>query len=318
MTLNRTEAIDPAQVIRTIAYAHPVFTARGRGRPAPPRRDQRPPTARTTAAPTGAGASTRTASRARIARRRALGGDWHDRQRDLRGHDPPPPLRRCASTSSATDRAAPTSTSTSCRAARGRGALGRLVRFRRADYLGDPARRSPTRCARSSRAHRRAPARPDPPAHPAAHLRALLQPGQLLLLLRRGRASAWRPSSPRSPTRRGASATPTCCRAAATAACSTATPTRRCTSRRSWAWTSATTGASPSPARRCRCTSRPREDGERAFDATLNLRRRELAAAASRARCPAATLRVLALIYAHALAAQAQGRPRPPAPGGGA
>ena len=30
VTLNRTEAIDPAKVIRTIPYAHPVFTAGGR------------------------------------------------------------------------------------------------------------------------------------------------------------------------------------------------------------------------------------------------------------------------------------------------
>jgi uncharacterized protein len=29
VTLNRTEAIDPAKVIRTIDYAHPVFTDRG-------------------------------------------------------------------------------------------------------------------------------------------------------------------------------------------------------------------------------------------------------------------------------------------------
>jgi predicted NAD/FAD-binding protein len=29
VTLNRTEAIDPAKVIRTIDYAHPVYTAAG-------------------------------------------------------------------------------------------------------------------------------------------------------------------------------------------------------------------------------------------------------------------------------------------------
>jgi predicted NAD/FAD-binding protein len=29
VTLNRTEAIDPAHVIRTIRYAHPVYTAAG-------------------------------------------------------------------------------------------------------------------------------------------------------------------------------------------------------------------------------------------------------------------------------------------------
>ena len=35
VTLNRTEEIDPAQVIRTIPYAHPVFTAEGVARAAP-------------------------------------------------------------------------------------------------------------------------------------------------------------------------------------------------------------------------------------------------------------------------------------------
>ena len=41
VTLNRTDAIDPAKVIRKIEYQHPVFTRAGRRRPAPPRRDQR-------------------------------------------------------------------------------------------------------------------------------------------------------------------------------------------------------------------------------------------------------------------------------------
>ena len=35
VTLNRTEAIDPQKVIRTIDYAHPVYTAQGeRAQPA--------------------------------------------------------------------------------------------------------------------------------------------------------------------------------------------------------------------------------------------------------------------------------------------
>ncbi len=41
VTLNRTEAIDPAKVIRTISYAHPVYTPDGRRRAGPARRDQR-------------------------------------------------------------------------------------------------------------------------------------------------------------------------------------------------------------------------------------------------------------------------------------
>ena len=77
---------------------------------------------------------------------------------------------------------------------------------------GDPAR--PSRPQRSSQARLgSAPAGPDPPAHPPPHLRPLLQPGELLLLLRARRRTASRRSSPRSPTRRGASATPTCSQA---------------------------------------------------------------------------------------------------------
>ena len=77
VTLNRTEAIDPATVIRTIDYAHPVFTPEGvaaqrrwaeiSGRGGP-----------TTAAPTGAGAFTRTASGRRCGSPRgsAAAGRW--------------------------------------------------------------------------------------------------------------------------------------------------------------------------------------------------------------------------------------------------
>jgi len=61
-----------------------------------------------------------------------------------------------------------------------------------------------------------------------------------------------------------------------------------------------------------------RERGERAFDATLGLHRRPLTTrtlAEVTARYPAATLRVLALIYAHALVLLVRGvRPRPHAP----
>ena len=68
VTLNRTEAIDPAKIIRTIAYAHPVYTPAGVAAQARARDDQRPARgARTTAAPTGAGAFTRTACAARCA-----------------------------------------------------------------------------------------------------------------------------------------------------------------------------------------------------------------------------------------------------------
>ena len=66
--------------------------------------------------------------------------------------------------------------------------------------------------ARVAEAIGRAPRRSDPPADASALLRPQLQSGQLLLLLRSRRhaRSTW--SSPKSPTRRGSSATPMCCR----------------------------------------------------------------------------------------------------------
>jgi len=63
------------------------------------------------------------------------------------------------------------------------------------------------------------------------------------------------------------------------------------------------------------------EEGRRAFDATLSLRRSPLTArsmARATARYPAATLRVLALIYAHAVALRLKGVPLQPHPGLGA
>ena len=77
------------------------------------------------------------------------------------------------------------------------------------------------------RAHRPSAGGPDPAAHSRCALRPLLQPRQLLLLLRRAAASASRPSSPRSPTRPGASATPTCSSAPATARARRPASTRR-------------------------------------------------------------------------------------------
>ncbi len=61
------------------------------------------------------------------------------------------------------------------------------------------------------------------------------------------------------------------------------------------------------------------EDGRRVFDATLGLRRRPFTATTLRritARYPAPTLRMLALIYAHALALKLKGVSVQPHPGG--
>ena len=64
VTLNRTAAIDPEKIIRTMQYAHPSIPLRGLLHRLATTRSA-PAIARTTAAPTGDGASTRTASRAR-------------------------------------------------------------------------------------------------------------------------------------------------------------------------------------------------------------------------------------------------------------
>ena len=86
------------------------------------------------------------------------------------------------------------------------GAPPALARFRRADYLGDPD--GPLDDAVRDAGRERHGPRPAGPirllTHRAPRLR--LQPGELLLLLRR-RGPGSRRSSPRSRTRRGASAT---------------------------------------------------------------------------------------------------------------
>ena len=61
VTLNRIEAIDPAKIIRTIDYAHPVYTPAGVAAQRGTRAISGFARAPTTAAPTGAGAFTRTA-----------------------------------------------------------------------------------------------------------------------------------------------------------------------------------------------------------------------------------------------------------------
>ena len=79
--------------------------------------------------------------------------------------------------------------------------------FRRADHLGaeDVPLAEAVRDAVAAETGE-PPARPDPGADQPALLRALLQPGQLLLLLRRPVPGSRR-CSPRSTTRRGASRT---------------------------------------------------------------------------------------------------------------
>ena len=89
--------------------------------------------------------------------------------------------------------------------------------------------------------------------------------------------------------------------------------TRRCTSRRSWAWTIATTLGAAAPGQTLSVHIASSRAGATVFDATLSLRRRELTrrvdARGSPARYPLATVRVLALIYAHALGLKLAGGP---------
>ena len=64
----------------------------------------------------------------------------------------------------------------------------------------------------------------------------------------------------------------------------------------------------------CRCTSRTTAAGERAFDATLSLARREPARPAPLLRYPAMTLQVVAGIYLNALRLKLKGAPYHPHP----
>ena len=94
----------------------------------------------------------------------ALGGRdlVSDAQRAVRGHDPPPPLRGARARVPPPPRARSTSTSTSFRGLLGGRLIARrpgIVRFRRADYLGDPARAARRRRARARRAAHGRPTR---------------------------------------------------------------------------------------------------------------------------------------------------------------
>ena len=126
-------------------YAHPVYTPARRRGAVTPRTRSADAIARTTAAPTGDGASTRTASTARCGScARSAPGErsrWrYERQRDLRGHDPPPAL--CGAAHEFSHRVAlvvprPGGARRPARRPSRRRPVRALVRFRRADYLGD-------------------------------------------------------------------------------------------------------------------------------------------------------------------------------------
>ena len=252
----------------------------------------------------------------RAARRRARSGRAAvTRERDLRGRRSATAASRVRRASSATGSRWPTSTSTSCRgcsaAGSSRAAPG-LVRFRRerlprrpgvplADAVRDARRRAHRAARRTGRSGcsrtcaRSATASTRSAFYYCFDARRRAARGRR----RRGHEHAvGRAPRLRAPARRDPCA---------------AASTRRCTSRRSWAWTSATRGARRRPGATLSVHIESSEDGARVFDATLGAapRRRSTRRSLARvtARYPAATLRMLALIYGHALALKLRGVP---------
>ena len=285
MTLNRTEAIDPGKVIRTIPYAHPVFTAEGQAAQA--RHDEISGRNRThyCGAYWGWGFHEDGVVSARARRASARSGGRCDAQRALRGHDPPPPLRGARARVPPPDRAGlrrPRRAAASCSAGgSSRRAPGSCASAAR-DYLGDPAvPLADAVRALVARAHRARARR----ARSAllTHLRTFghcFNPVSFYYCFDADGERSRR-SSPRSPTRRGASATPTCCRAA-TARVLRGGSTRRCTSRRSWHGPALRLARARAGRDAVGAHREPRRTGARAFDATLGLQRRPL----TRARWP--------------------------------
>ena len=185
--------IAPDKVIRTIAYAHPIYTADGvkaQARVAEiSGRNRTHLLRRVLGLGVPRGRRAQRAARGRAIRGAAVSAELH-----LRGRGAPPPLRgprpRVPLPPGARLRrprraARPCSTGACSRAAPGSSASAA------ATTSETRSARSPRPCATRCRAQTgRAPAGPDPTAHAAALVRALLQPGQLLLLLRRvGRAA---------------------------------------------------------------------------------------------------------------------------------
>ena len=313
MTLNRTRGDRPRQVIAHDRLRATRCSRRGQGGAGAATTRSAARTARTTAAPTGAGAFTRTASSAACGSRGDRSASRDAASASTRARSATA-ASRCASTSSATGSRSCTSTSTSCPAVR------RPPRPR-APASSASAAGLPRRSARcrwtspsatwSRSAPARAPARPDPPAHPPALPRPLLQPGELLLLLRAD-GEQLEASSPRSRTRRGASATPTCSQAGE--------PSR---GDRQGVPRLAVHGHGPAlpwrvaaPGETLVGPHREPRGRRKAFDATLTLRapRAARAALARAARAPGGDAAVLGAIYGHAVAPEAQGRAVHPHP----
>ena len=196
VTLNHGHAIAPDKVIRTIPYAHPVYTAAGEAAQAPAPRDQRPP-------------------HAHPLRRRVLGLGFPRGRREVRRAGGPGPRSQAAVSESAIytghvrhRRFAVRNhefryplTMALHRPRRGPRAPRRPAHAQATRPGAVPPEGLPRRggdaaagrgAASSSRRAWARPARTHPPAHPPAHARPLLQPGVLLLLLRARRPDARR------------------------------------------------------------------------------------------------------------------------------
>ena len=261
---------------------------------APPRRDQRRATAPTTAAPTGAGASTRTASSAALRGRRARSGTaLRDRERALRGHGPPPPLRRARRRVPPPDRAGLPRPRRAAAAARRRLVARRpgLVRFRRARLPRRPGgaarrRRARPRAERTGARARRARSGCSPTCatlghcfNPVAFYYCFDAGGELRGGRRRGHQHAVG-RAPRLRPRRAARR-----RRAARQLDKALHVSPFMGMDQSYDWRA----TAPGPTLSVHIESR--EAGERAFDATLALRRRPLTTPHARARSPPATRR---------------------------
>ena len=304
-----------SKVIRTIPYAHPVFTRAGPGRPGAPRRDQRPEPHALLRRLLGLGLPRGRRRERRCASPRRWGRP-HDRTARSTRARSATAASRCASTSSATASRWPTSTSTSCPHLLG----GRARRApARASCASAAATTSATRhaarrrrCGRSCASARARAGGPDPPAHARCARSATASTRSASTTASHPTASTSRRSSPRSPTRRGASATPTC--SAATAACSGELDKALHVSPFMGMDAALRRGAPRARRRRCRCTSRATR-GRRA-------RVRRHAGAAPPRRYPAlrglprypALAARLALIYGHAVALKLKGVPVQPHP----
>ena len=306
VTLNRSDAIDPDKVIRTIPYAHPVYTVEGQAAQARHHEISGQNRTHYCGAYWGWGfhedgvkSGERVRGGAAVSQSAIYEGHIRHRRFSVRNHE----FRYRLAMAYVDLDELPELLG------------GRLVRGRPGSRplppRGLPRRpEDPPRRDRASKSGSRAgpPAhRPDPPPHEPALVRPLLQPGELLLLLRPRRRPASTRWSPRSPTRRGASATPTSPTAGTGEFDKALHVSPFMAMGQRYTWRATTPGETLS------VHIESSEDGRRAFDATLSLKRKPLTRR-TLARQPGSALRTLALIYAHAVALKLKGVPVQPHP----